>query len=98
MTRRSRQIQKQKFGVMCPGVLIMETALGPPEHEKECVDILCPKCIGMHYVIRRSNRIQKHKFVVTCLNALFVESVPVPHEHENSVSIFCAMDALQCTT
>jgi hypothetical protein len=27
-------MQKHKFGETCPGVLIMETALGPPEHEK----------------------------------------------------------------
>jgi hypothetical protein len=34
VTRRSHWIQKHKFNVMCPGALFLETALGPPEHEK----------------------------------------------------------------
>jgi hypothetical protein len=34
VTRRSHWMQKHKFGVMCIGVLFMETAPGPPEHEK----------------------------------------------------------------
>jgi hypothetical protein len=34
MTHRSHRMQKHKFGVMCPDMLYMETASGPPEHEK----------------------------------------------------------------
>jgi hypothetical protein len=34
VTHRSHQMQKHKLDVTCPGVLFMETALGPAEHEK----------------------------------------------------------------
>jgi hypothetical protein len=34
MTRRFHQIEKHKFGVMCPSVLILETIPAPPEHAK----------------------------------------------------------------
>jgi hypothetical protein len=34
MSHSSHWMKKHKFGVMCPGALFMETALGPPEHEK----------------------------------------------------------------
>jgi hypothetical protein len=82
VTCRSHRRQKYKFGVTCPDALFMETALGPPEHEKKCVDVTCPEHTGMHYVTRKSHRMQKHKFGVTCLSALFVESVLVSPEHE----------------
>jgi hypothetical protein len=98
VTRRSHRMQKYKFNVTCPGVLFMESTLGPPEHEKECVDISCPNHIGLLYMIHRSHRMQKHKFDVTCLDTLFVESVLVPPGHENIVSTFHAPDAPQCTT
>jgi hypothetical protein len=34
LTHRSYRIQKHKLGVPCPDALSMETAPGPPEHEK----------------------------------------------------------------
>jgi hypothetical protein len=34
VTRWSHQIQKHNFDVMCPDMLFMETAPGPPENEK----------------------------------------------------------------
>jgi hypothetical protein len=42
VTRISHRMQKHKFGVMCPGTLFVETAPGPPEHEKLCIDISRP--------------------------------------------------------
>jgi hypothetical protein len=50
MTRRSHQMQKHKFGVTCPDVLFMKIALGPPEHEKQHIDIRRHECIGINYV------------------------------------------------
>jgi hypothetical protein len=60
----------------------METTPGPPEQEKYCINILCPRRIKMHYVTRRSYRMQKHMFIIMCPDALFVKSIPVPPEHE----------------
>jgi hypothetical protein len=34
VTRRSCWMQKHMFDVMCLSALFMETASGPPEHEK----------------------------------------------------------------
>jgi hypothetical protein len=34
VTHRSHKMQKHKFDIMCPGALLMETAPGPPAHEK----------------------------------------------------------------
>jgi hypothetical protein len=34
LTHRSYRMQKYKFGVTCSDTLFMETASGPPEHEK----------------------------------------------------------------
>jgi hypothetical protein len=82
VTYISHWMQKHEFGITCPGALFMETAPGPPEHEKWCVDVLHPGCTRMHYVAHISHRMQKHKFGVTCLDLLFVESVPVPPEHD----------------
>jgi hypothetical protein len=31
VTRRSHRMQKHRFSITCPGVLMMETAPGPPE-------------------------------------------------------------------
>jgi hypothetical protein len=83
VTLRSHWMQKQKFSIVtCPRVLFMETVPGPPEHEKECVDISRPKCFRMHYVIRRSHRMQKHKFGVTRPVAHFMETAPGRPKHE----------------
>jgi hypothetical protein len=34
VTHRSHRMQKNRFGVLCPGVLFMEIAPSPPEHGK----------------------------------------------------------------
>jgi hypothetical protein len=71
MTRRSHQMQKHKFDVMCPGALFMESALGPPENERKCIDVSCTGRTCMHYVTRISHRMQKCMFGVTCPDVLF---------------------------
>jgi hypothetical protein len=71
VTQRSDRMQKHKFGVTYPGELFLETALGPPEHEKLCVDVSHPGCTIIYYVAHRSHQMQKHKFGVTCLGGLF---------------------------
>jgi hypothetical protein len=78
-------MQKCKFNVWCPDALFMETAPGPPEHEKLSIYISLPGSTRMHYVTQRSHWMQKHKFNVTYPGVLFVESVPVPPEHENTL-------------
>jgi hypothetical protein len=50
VTHRSHQMQKHKFGVMCPGVPFVESVPVPPKHEKKCVDVSCRGRIEMHYV------------------------------------------------
>jgi hypothetical protein len=60
----------------------MKTALGPPDHEKYCMNISCPGHTGMHYMTNKSHQIQKHKFGTMCPGVLFVESIPVPPKHE----------------
>jgi hypothetical protein len=82
VTHRSDRMQKHKFSVTSPNALPMETAPGPHEHEKECVDVSRPGRTKIHYVTCRSHRMEKHKFSVTCPGALFVISVPVPLQHE----------------
>jgi hypothetical protein len=82
MARRSYRMQKHKFGKMCSGVLFMETAPSPPEHEKLYVDVSCLGRSGMHNMTHISHQIQKHKFCVTCSDTFFVESVPVQPKHE----------------
>jgi hypothetical protein len=82
VTHRSHQMQKHKFGVMCPGTLFVESVPVPPENEKWCINISHPKCTEMHNVTVRLYRTQKHTIGVTCPGTLFVESVPVPTEHE----------------
>jgi hypothetical protein len=42
VTHGLHQMQKHMFGITCPDMLFVETALGPAEHEKLGVDILCP--------------------------------------------------------
>jgi hypothetical protein len=83
---------------MCPCSLFVETALGPPEHEKLCIDVLCPKHTGMHYMTQRSHGIQKNKFDVMCPTMLFVESVPSHPNMKDSASMLHALDAAECTT
>jgi hypothetical protein len=82
-THISHQMQKHKFGVTCPGLLIMETAPDPPKHVKEHVKVSWPGCNGMHYVTHRSHQMQKkQKFGVTCPDALFIETTSGPPKHE----------------
>jgi hypothetical protein len=59
-------MQKFKFGVTCADTLFIETTVGPPKHEKLCINVSCPGLTRMHYVTRRLHRVQKHKFDVTC--------------------------------
>jgi hypothetical protein len=42
---RFHRMQKHKFGVMCLGALFMETALGPPEHEKSVSTFRAPDAL-----------------------------------------------------
>jgi hypothetical protein len=71
VTHRSHWMQKHKFGVTCPCALFMKSTLGPLEHEKECVDVSCPRGTRMHYMSRRFHRMQEQKFTVTCPGTLF---------------------------
>jgi hypothetical protein len=73
---------ERQVHVMCPNALFMETASGPLEHKKYCVDVARLGHTGMHYVTHKSHRMQKHKFVITCLGALFIETSPGPPVHE----------------
>jgi hypothetical protein len=52
VTRKFQRMQKHKFGVTCPRALFMENVVGPPEHEKYCVDVSSPERTGMHYMNR----------------------------------------------
>jgi hypothetical protein len=75
---------------MCLAVLFMETASGPAEQEKWCIDISHPGRPRVHYVARRSYQMEKHKFGITCPDALFVETAAGPPEHEKlCVDISC---------
>jgi hypothetical protein len=82
VTCRYHGMQIHKFGVTCPGTLFMETTPGPPDHEKEFVDMSCPGRTGIHDVTHRSHRIQKHKFFIMCPSSLFMETATGPPEHE----------------
>jgi hypothetical protein len=81
VTHRSHYMQKLKFGVTCPVMLIMETPPDPPEHEIECLDVSRPRLTGMHYVTQRSHWMQNHEFSVTCPAALFMETASGPPKH-----------------
>jgi hypothetical protein len=63
-------------------MLIMETAPGPPEHEKECVDISRCGCTGMHYVTDISHCMRNHQYAITCPAALSMETASGPSKHE----------------
>jgi hypothetical protein len=69
MTRICHRMQKHKFDVTCPNALFMEAAPVPLEHEKLCVDVSCPRGVGMYYVTHRYHQMKKHKFVVNCPEA-----------------------------
>jgi hypothetical protein len=55
VTRRSNRMEKHKFDVMCPSVHFMETTSGPPEQEKQCVDVSRHRRTRMHFVTYRSH-------------------------------------------
>jgi hypothetical protein len=80
--RRSHQMQKHKFRVMCPSVLFVESVPLPPKHEKWCVDVSRPRRTEIHYVTHRSQKLQKHNLGVTISIALFTETAHGPLEHE----------------
>jgi hypothetical protein len=78
---RSHRTQQHKFNITCPGTLFTKTALGVPEDEKLCVDVLRHGRTRMHYVTRIPHRMQKYMFGATCPSTLFLDSLPVPSEH-----------------
>jgi hypothetical protein len=82
MARRSNRMQKNKFGVMSPGALLVESRSVLTVHETYYDHVLRHRCAGMHYVTGKSHQMQKHKFNVMCPSVLFLESVPVLHKHE----------------
>jgi hypothetical protein len=43
VSRKSHQMQKQKFGIMCPGAFFVESIPVPPEHKKWCIDVSRPE-------------------------------------------------------
>jgi hypothetical protein len=71
----------------------VESVLVPPEHEKCCIDILCPRSTIMHYRTHISHKMKKHKFGVTCPDTLFVVSLPAHPRIKNGVSTFGTPDA-----
>jgi hypothetical protein len=85
VTRRSHRMQKHKFNITCPDKPFRETAVGPPEHEKLCVYVSCPRCTGMHYVTRR------------CVPTCFLSNTYQPYQPENSVSMLRASKVPECT-
>jgi hypothetical protein len=82
VTHRSHWMQKHNFSVMCPGVLIMETASDPTEHEKECIDVSQRGFTEMHYVTHRSHWIENYKFGITCPAVIFMETASGPPNNE----------------
>jgi hypothetical protein len=82
MTNRSPRIQKHKFIITCPGVLLMGPAPGPPENEKYCVDVSHPGRTKTRYVTSRSYMMPKQKFVITGPGALLVGPTSAPPEHK----------------
>ena len=82
VTHRYHWMRKHKFSVTCPVVLFVESEPVPPEHEKLCAEVSCPRLTRMTYVTSISHQRLKHKFSVTVPSALFVESEPVRLEHE----------------
>jgi hypothetical protein len=58
-TRVSHQMQKQNFGVTCPGALFIKTAPDSDDHEKLCIHVSRPGHTEMHYVTSRSHQMQK---------------------------------------
>jgi hypothetical protein len=60
----------------------METALGPPEHDKYYIDVSRLGRTEMHYVTHISHRMQKHKVSVTCPCVLYMKTALGPPEHE----------------
>jgi hypothetical protein len=75
----------------------METALGLPEHEKYCVDVLSPGRIEMHDVTHGSHWMQKHMFGVTC-PVCFLYNLYWSHPNlKSSASTFCVLDTRECT-
>jgi hypothetical protein len=69
---------RYKLVVTSQGTTFVESIPVPPEHEKECDQILCPGHTRMHYVTCRSYQMQKHKFGIICPDVLFIETAPGP--------------------
>jgi hypothetical protein len=66
-------MQKHKFVITYPGAFLWKLHQAHPEHQKECVDVLCPGSTGMQYVTHRSHRMQKLQFVITYPGAPFCD-------------------------
>jgi hypothetical protein len=50
-------MQKHKFPITFRDVVFMGAALGPPEHEKYCIDIFTPQ---MHPIVVREPQIARN--------------------------------------
>jgi hypothetical protein len=82
VTHRSHQMEKHKFGIMCPCALFVESVPVPPQQKKLCIDVSHTGHTGMHCITHNFHRMQKHKFSVMCPDVFFVESLPVAPKHE----------------
>jgi hypothetical protein len=91
-------MKKHKVGITFLGTLFVETALGPPEHEKNCVDVSHPGHSRMHYMTCISHQMQKRKFGITFPGVLFIETAAGYLITKNIVSRFHVPEALECTT
>jgi hypothetical protein len=90
VTRRYKQMQKHKFGIMYLDTLFIESIPVSPEHEKYCDDVSRHECTRMHYLTCRSHRMEKHKFSITGPVALFMETALGNQSMKNSKSMFRA--------
>jgi hypothetical protein len=79
---RSHRMQNHKFGVMCPGALVVKYVLVPPEHENSVSKFRSSDAPECNMGPADPTGCKKHKFRVTCPDTLLVESVPFPIEHE----------------
>jgi hypothetical protein len=82
-------MEKQKFDVRCPNALFEQTALGPPEHEKLCIDDSRPAFCG-----NRTGPTQASQIVRWCImspmhqNELRAPKIP-PDAKKNKFGVMC---------
>jgi hypothetical protein len=79
---------------MCPYVLLLGSALGPPELEKCCIIVSRLGSSRTLYVTHKSHQMKKHMLCVTCPCVLLLGCTPSPPEHEK-----CCIDIMHpgCT-